>query len=165
MQVGIGEANEDVPPVVEQRDEPRREPATGEIVRRKAAPAPLVLHLVEDVFPVAAVAIELTERFRRLVERGDQNRVFVDLRRLADLSERKLRRAAIVVVRKTHRACQAPPEHDCTPLPASDLEPNRAFLSPKGLTGVAPRAAAELYDQAPNVLSQAYCEKIEKTKR
>src|SRR5271166_4316115 len=75
MQVGIGEANEDVPPVVEQRDEPRREPATGEIVRRKAAPAPLVLHLVEDVFPVAAVAIELTERFRRLVERGDQNRL------------------------------------------------------------------------------------------
>ena len=63
MQVGIGEANEDVPPVVEQRDEPRREPATGEIVRRRAAPAPLVLHLVEDVFPVASVAIELTERF------------------------------------------------------------------------------------------------------
>src|SRR5208283_5011598 len=100
MQVGIGEANEDVPPVVEQRDEPRGEPATGEIVRREAAPAPLVLHLVEDVLPVATVAIELTERFRRLVERGDQIRVFVCLRRRADLDERKLRGAAFVVLRK-----------------------------------------------------------------
>src|SRR5271157_1182120 len=144
MQVGIGEANEDVPPVVEQRDEPRREPATGEIVRRKAAPAPLVLHLVEDVFPVAAVAIELTERFRRL----------------ADLDERKLRRAALVVVRKPHRACQAPPEHDCTPLPAPALEPNRAFLSPKALTGVDPLASGELFDHAPDVLGQAQLEKI-----
>src|SRR5271165_3197617 len=63
MEAGIGEPDEDVPPVVNERKQPRRESATGKIVRRIAAPAPLVLHLVENVLSVAPVAIELTERF------------------------------------------------------------------------------------------------------
>jgi hypothetical protein len=84
------------PPVVKQPKQPGREPATGKIVRRVAAPTPLVLHLVENILSVAPVAIELTERLGVFIERGDQNRVFVDVRRLADLDERKLRRAAIV---------------------------------------------------------------------
>jgi hypothetical protein len=56
----------------------------------------LVLHLVEDVFPVAPIVIELAERLCGFVERGDQNRVFIDFRRLADLDEPKLQRAVIV---------------------------------------------------------------------
>ena len=60
MQIGIGEANEDVPPVVKERKQPGREPATRKIMRRVAAPAPLVLYLVENVLFVAPVAIELT---------------------------------------------------------------------------------------------------------
>ena len=73
MEAGIGEPNEDVPPVVKERKQPGREPATGKIVRRIAAPAPLVLHLVENVLSVAPVAIELTERFHIFIERSDQN--------------------------------------------------------------------------------------------
>src|ERR1700758_5111217 len=108
MQVGIGEANEDVPPVVKERKQPGRKPATGQIVRRVAAPAPLVLHLIENVLSVASVAIELTEGFRRLIERGDQNRVFVDVSRLADLGERKLQRGVIVAYTKPHGVFQTP---------------------------------------------------------
>ena len=96
VEAGIGETDEDVPPVVKQPKQPGREPATGKIVRRVAAPTPLVLHLVENILSLASVAIELTERLGVFIERGDQNRVFVDVRRLADLDERKLRRAAIV---------------------------------------------------------------------
>jgi len=61
VETGIGEADKDVPPVVKQRTEPRREPATRKIVRRMAASALLVLHLVENIFSVAPVAIELTK--------------------------------------------------------------------------------------------------------
>jgi len=46
---------------------------------------------------VAAIAIELTERLCLLIERRDQNRVFVDLRRLADLGEGELSRAAFII--------------------------------------------------------------------
>jgi hypothetical protein len=69
-----------------------------QIVRGEAAPAPLVLHFVEDVFSVAAIAIELTERLCLFIERSHENRVFVDLGRLADLGEGQLRKAALVVV-------------------------------------------------------------------
>ena len=108
VETGIGEADENVPPVVKQRKQPGREPATRQVVRREAAPAPLVLHLVENILAVAPVAIELTERLCFFVERSDQNRVFVDFRRFADLDERKLRRAAIVAQRKPQSALQAP---------------------------------------------------------
>ncbi len=84
------------------------EAAAGEIMRGEAAPAPLVLHLVENVLSVAPVAIELTERLGVFIERGDQNRVFVDLRRFADFAERELRRAAVVARRKPHGVLQAP---------------------------------------------------------
>src|SRR5271165_6802235 len=68
VEAGIGEPDEDVPPVVNERKQPGREPATGEIVRRVAAPTPLVLHLVENILAVAPVAIELTERFHIFIE-------------------------------------------------------------------------------------------------
>src|SRR5208283_2252413 len=113
VKAGIGETDEDVPPVVKQRKQSGGEPATGEIVRCIAAPAPLVLHLVENVLSVAPVAIELTECFHIFIERSDQNRVFVDFRRFfrrfADLGERQLRRTAIVVHAKPHGVLQAPP--------------------------------------------------------
>src|SRR5271157_4883884 len=92
----------------EEREQTRREPATAEVVRGEAAPAPLVLHLVEQIFSVAPVAIELAERLCVLVERGDQNRVLVDFGRFADLDERKLRRSVRLALGKPDRAFQAP---------------------------------------------------------
>jgi hypothetical protein len=44
------------------------------------------------------ISARIARCFRRLVERGDQNRVFVGLRRLADLDERKLRDQTVYVV-------------------------------------------------------------------
>jgi Mu transposase, C-terminal domain len=52
VEAGIGETDEDVPPVVKQPKQPGREPATGKIVRRVAAPTPLVLHLVENILDI-----------------------------------------------------------------------------------------------------------------
>ena len=37
---GVGQTNEDVPPIKEQRNEPRRQPTTRQIVGREAAPTP-----------------------------------------------------------------------------------------------------------------------------
>ena len=92
MQVRIGETNENVPPVVDEREHARRQPAAREIVSREAAPSPLVLHFIEDVFPIATIAIELSEGLCGFIERSDEDRIFVDLGRLADLGEGKLRR-------------------------------------------------------------------------
>ena len=44
VEMRVGEADKDVPPIVKQRKQPGREPATRQVVRREAAPAPLVLH-------------------------------------------------------------------------------------------------------------------------
>ena len=91
---------------------------------------------------VAAIAIELAERRCLFIERSDENRVFVDLRRLADLGERQLRRAGLVVLREPHGALHTPPQHDRAPLPAPALQPNRALLRLKALTRVDPVALA-----------------------
>ena len=52
MQVGISQTNKDVPPIVDERVEPRRQPTARQILRREAAPATLVLHLIEDAFDI-----------------------------------------------------------------------------------------------------------------
>jgi hypothetical protein len=104
---------------------------------------------------VAAIAIELTERLCLLIERSDENRVFVDLRRLADLSEGELRRAVSIVLREPHSALHTPPQHDRASLFAPALEPNRTLLRLKTLTGVPPLALArQLLDHAFDVLGQ-----------
>lgn len=59
---GVGQAHKQTPPVVDQRHGTRRQLATMQIVRGEAAPAPLVLELVEGVLGVGAVAVELAER-------------------------------------------------------------------------------------------------------
>src|SRR5208283_5330392 len=99
-----------------------------------------VLHLVENILAVAPVAVELTERLCFFVERSDQNRVFVDFRRFADLDERKLRRATIVAQRKPESALQAPAQHDHAPLPAPARQPNLALLRLEALAGANPFA-------------------------
>ena len=42
MQVGISQTNKDVPPIIDQRIEPRRQPTARQVVRDEPAPAPLV---------------------------------------------------------------------------------------------------------------------------
>src|SRR5215472_12731769 len=57
MQVRIDETNEDVPPVVKEGEHARRQSTAGEIVRGEAAPAPLILHFVENIFSVSPIAV------------------------------------------------------------------------------------------------------------
>jgi hypothetical protein len=64
----FGEADKNVPPVVEQRDQPRHEAAASQIPRREPSPPPLVLRLVKDVLAVASITIELFGGFLRVVE-------------------------------------------------------------------------------------------------
>jgi hypothetical protein len=55
--------------------------------RREATSAPLVLQFVETILVIGAIAIELTERQYRAVERRDENGIFKDLAGLVDLGE------------------------------------------------------------------------------
>ena len=93
MPVRFGQTNEDVPPIVEQRDEARGEAAARQIMRREAAPTPLVLQFVENILRVAAIAIELAKAGEVLDERGGQNAILMDVIAGADLEERQLRQA------------------------------------------------------------------------
>ena len=56
--------------IVEQRDEARGEAAARQIMRREAAPTPLVLQFVENILRVAAIAIELAKAGEVFDERG-----------------------------------------------------------------------------------------------
>jgi len=126
----------------------------------------LVLHFVENILSIAPVAIELTERLCVFVERSDQNRVFVDFRRFADLDERKLRRAAIVAQSNPESALQAPAQNDHAPLPAPARQPNRALLRLEALAGADPfTRRGELLDQAFDVGGQAQLEQEGKSAR
>src|SRR5262252_8860497 len=84
MMIGIGETHEQVPPVEHKRDAARHQAAALEVAGGEAAPAPLVLQLVEAVLAIGAVAIELTESQNLVVERGHQHGVFPDLAAVVD---------------------------------------------------------------------------------
>src|SRR5208282_4093154 len=115
---------------------------------------------------VAPVAIELTERLCVFIERGDQNRIFVDFRRFADLNKRKLRRAVLVAQRKPQSALQAPAQHDHAPLPAPARQPNLALLRLEALAGAHPfPRPGELLDHAFDVGGQAQLEQEGKSAR
>jgi hypothetical protein len=56
MMMGVGQAHEQIPPVEEQRDHARNQAAALEIAGRKAAPAPLVLQLIENILDIPFTA-------------------------------------------------------------------------------------------------------------
>jgi hypothetical protein len=88
MPSGLGEPDEQVPPVVDKGDETGRKPAPGEIMRREPAPPPVVLQFIEGILAIRPVAIELAECENLGVERSHQRRVLVHLAAF-DLDERK----------------------------------------------------------------------------
>ena len=49
MFIGLRQAHEDIPPVVDEGDHARGQPAACEVMRGEAAPTPLVLQFVERV--------------------------------------------------------------------------------------------------------------------
>lgn len=103
MPVGLGQSRENVPPVVNKRDEPRAEAAPRQIVRGEPAPAPLVLQLVENILVVAAIPVQLAETFDRRLQRRRQNLVFVKLAARGDVGETQLLLTMLVL-----RRCRQP---------------------------------------------------------
>src|SRR3954452_5983969 len=71
--VRVRQTYEQRPPVANQCDEARHQPAPLQVLGREAAPAPLVLQLVEVVFCIAAITVELPERADFGVYRGHQS--------------------------------------------------------------------------------------------
>src|SRR5262249_2767958 len=94
--VGFGKSDEQVPPVVDERDQTGRKPAPREIVGRKPAPPPLVLQFIEGVFAIRPVAIELAKGDNLGVERSHQRRVLIDLA-LVDIGKGKSELAGEVI--------------------------------------------------------------------
>src|SRR5260370_35346891 len=109
MMLRIGEAYEQAPPVVDQRHTARQQPAAFEIMRGEAAPAPLVLQLVERVLAVGPIAIQLTERQDLAVERGHQRGVFPDLPIRPDLAKAEPRLSGAAVIDDRQRTFQLSP--------------------------------------------------------
>ena len=64
--IRLGQAREDVPPIIKQRHEAGRQTTARQVMSDEAAPAPLVLQLVENILSIAAVAIELAKAFQSL---------------------------------------------------------------------------------------------------
>src|ERR1700726_1053869 len=53
--IGVSQTDEQAPPIEDQRDAASEQPATLQVVRREATPAPLVLQFVERILAIAAI--------------------------------------------------------------------------------------------------------------
>ncbi len=62
-------ADVDEPPVVNQRHSPRGQLASAQILRRKAAPTPLPLELIENILGISTIPVKLCDR-ELLVRKG-----------------------------------------------------------------------------------------------
>src|SRR5271166_6472663 len=95
-------------PQVAALHEAGRQTTARQVVRDEAAPAPLVLQLVENILSIAAVAIELAKAFQSLAERGRENLIFPHLLARADVEEGEPRRSILVHRGRRQRAFPAP---------------------------------------------------------
>src|SRR5208337_5178929 len=121
-------------------DEARGQTATRQVAGDEAAPAPLVLQFVENILPVAAVAVELAKARQVLDQGGRENRIFVTILAGADVDERELRLPLIVHRGRRQRALDAPPQHDDPALPAPALQSDGGLRGLPALAGVDPLA-------------------------
>ena len=90
-----------------------------EILGGEAAPAPVVLELIERVLAIGAVAIELGQGQDLGLDRGHQDRDFVDLALAVGRDfEKRQPQLAVVMVRHRQLARQAPAQQHHPPRPA-----------------------------------------------
>src|SRR6267154_2285941 len=76
VMVRIGQTHEQVPPVEDEGDNACHDPAARQVVGGKAAPAPMVLQLVEAVLTISPVPVKLPNRENLGLQRGHQNSIF-----------------------------------------------------------------------------------------
>jgi len=87
---------------VDQRDQPGHVLAALQVPRGEAAPAPLVLQLVEAVLRVRPVPVELGDRANLKIERRRQNRELPDPRARLRVGPEQIA-LAVVAARQRHR--------------------------------------------------------------
>ena len=109
---GIRQAAEQTPPVVDQGHAPRHQTTTLHVLRREATPPPLVLGLVKRILGIGAIPIELSDAQDFQIERGHENRVFIDFARLGNLGkgQGELAGDAFGMFPHHQRPAQAPPQ-------------------------------------------------------
>ena len=94
----VGQANEQTPPVVDQRHPSCRQLATVQVVRGEAAPAPLVLQLIERVLGIRAIPVELAQAENLIVGVGHQHGVLIAGNTLSSLSIRLDKRQQLLAL-------------------------------------------------------------------
>src|SRR5450432_843113 len=122
--IRLGQTNENVPPIIEQRVETRRQTTARQIMSDEAAPSPLVLQLVKYVLTVRPIAIELAEAPQLFDETGHENLIFPNLLAWADIEESQPRLPFLVRRGRGQRTLHAPPQHDDAALSAPTNQPN-----------------------------------------
>ena len=146
----MGQPHVPTPPVVDQRHGPRAERAALDVVRAVAAPAPLVVDLVEAIFAVGSVAVQLADVLQLVVRVAHQHRVLPALDRLVLVDEVQLGLHLILALAPTplgldHQVGLAhAAHHDDTPALSPAGEPQLVFACIPALTDIAPIAARPL---------------------
>src|ERR1700735_929396 len=110
--IRLGQTNEDVPPIIKQRDQTRRQTTSRQIMGDEAAPAPLVLQLVKYVLTIRPIAIELAEAPQSFGERGHENLIFPNLLAWTDIEESRPRLPLLGRRGRGQRPLHAPPQYD-----------------------------------------------------
>ena len=141
MPVQFGQAHEQVPPVVNERDEAGHELAARQIAGGEACPAPLILQFVEGVFAVRPIAIELSERQNLLFKGSNEHAVFVDLALLPDLDEAERKLAVVIAPGHGHALLQPAAQDDHLALTAPAFQPQRFVPALPALAGIGPVAS------------------------
>ena len=77
--IGIGDATEDGPPVVDEGNDACGDLGDGEGVRGESAPAPVIFYFIENIFGIRAITIPLHDGRYFFSERGYQDLVFVSV--------------------------------------------------------------------------------------
>jgi hypothetical protein len=126
----------------------------------------LVLHLVEDVLIVAAIAVQLAERRRLEGEIGDQDLILPDLSIRLHLRERQSQLTAVVARGESYLASDPPAQHDRASSLAPTQQANEALFRLKARACVdSIRRLRELLDHALHVLRQPQLEQISQVSR
>src|SRR5215472_251036 len=138
MLIGVGQADEQVPPIGSEGDDAGHELAAFDVVGGEAAPAPLVLQFVEIVLGIAAAAVELGDGQQLGLQRGHQHGVFPSLATRVHLDKAELPWG---VVRSWGGAMgQAPAQQHDAALPTPSEQSNLAPLALPAGAGVLPIA-------------------------
>src|SRR5260370_16614373 len=116
--IEISQAHEQAPPVEDQRDAASEQPATLQVMRCEATPAPLVLQFVEHILAIAAIAVQLAQREELVVQRGHQRSVFPYLPIGLDLGKAEQRLLRLGAIEEHQRPIELAAQQDHTALPA-----------------------------------------------